>query len=191
MKKNDWIRIVFDVLMRVGYEDNKQDSISEWCTKDGFNNPVFVKKLDLSQVDKLKLWNSNSWIDSVAVTATEEDFSDACDSDIRVAINDGLGHRNFLYINEFSSENVGAIATRVSTLATIKPKELNLWELSNVIKEYANSAASFSKEVKVVLVNREGTIVDKRGLYTGSLENPENIATIINGKESVNIYVTI
>jgi hypothetical protein len=189
MKKNDWIRIVFDVLMRVGYEDNKQDSISEWCTKDGFNNPVFVKKLDLSQVDKLKLWNSNSWIDSVAVTATEEDFSDACDSDIRVAINDGLGHRNFLYINELSSENVGAIATRVSTLATIKPKELNLWELSRTIREYANTEPF--REVKVIIVNKEGVIVDRRGLYISKPENPDNVATIVNGKDSVNIYVTI
>ena len=184
MKKNDWIRIVFDILIRRGYEDNKQDSISEWCTRDGFENPVYVKKIDLR---KLEIPGMDGWIDSVAVTSLAQDFSDACDSDVRVAINDGKGHRNFLYINELSSLTVNEIATRVSCLETIEPKELNLWGLYKLLKEYSNREPL--RPIYIILQDKEGHIIDRKGIYEKALNSDSTI--LVNGKDSVNIYVTI
>ena len=187
MKKNEGIRIVFDVLMKQGYEDNKQDSISEWCTKDGFENPVYVKKFDLN---RLEIPGSLGWIDSVAVTALGKDFSDACDSDVRVAINDGKGHRSFLYINELETTTVEMIASRVTGMAVVKPKELNLWSLLLHLEEFGATSQPY-KDVKIILSNRDGVIIDKRDLYANDPKVPEGSAVLINGKDSVNIYVTI
>ncbi len=90
MKKVDHIRSIFDLVMNYGYNDDKQDSISIY-TRDKMENTVYVKKLDVN------LGN----IDSVAITALESDFSDACDADVRIAFLDKkIGKRVILYANE-------------------------------------------------------------------------------------------
>ena len=90
MKKFQYIRSIFDLVMRHGYNDDKQDAISIY-THDKMKNTVYVKKLDVN-IDN---------VDSVAVTAIESDFSDACDADVRIAFKDNnIGKRVILYANE-------------------------------------------------------------------------------------------
>lgn len=94
MKKFECIREIFAIVMRVGFNDDKQDAISGY-TKDKMINKVYVKKINTSDIKGL------SNIDSIAVTALENDFSDACDSDLRIAFNDtNIGKRVILYANE-------------------------------------------------------------------------------------------
>ena len=90
MKKFEVIREIFETILRVGFNDDKQDSISGY-TRDKMNNPVYVKKIILDDMGQ---------IDSIAVTALESDFSDACDSDIRIAFKGNVGKRVILYANE-------------------------------------------------------------------------------------------
>ena len=90
MKKFEIIREIFETIMRVGCSDNKQDAISEY-TRDKMINTVYVKKICIPDVGN---------IDSVAVTALESDFSDACDSDVRIAFKGNVGKRVVLYANE-------------------------------------------------------------------------------------------
>ncbi|MBR6907325.1 hypothetical protein IKN40_02195 [bacterium] len=90
MKKFEVIREIFETVMRVGISDNKQDAISEY-TRDKMTNTIYVKKVCIPDVGN---------IDSVAVTALESDFSDACDSDVRIAFNGNIGKRVILYANE-------------------------------------------------------------------------------------------
>ena len=91
MKKNEIIRELFDLIIKFGYEDNKQDSISVY-TQDKMKNTVYVKKLDIKGILN---------VDSIAITCLEKDFSDACDCDVRVAFNDThIGKRPVMYINE-------------------------------------------------------------------------------------------
>jgi len=103
MKKFEIIRTIFDNVLRYGYNDNKQDSISGY-TKDKFNNPVYVKKFDITLPN----------VDSVAITAIESDFSDACDSDVRIAFNDNnIGKRVVLYANEVETSILLAIRDNI------------------------------------------------------------------------------
>ena len=90
MKKFEIIREIFETVLRVGGLDNKQDAISEY-TRDKMTNTVYVKKVCIPDVGN---------IDSVAVTALESDFSDACDSDVRIAFRGNVGKRVILYANE-------------------------------------------------------------------------------------------
>jgi len=90
MKKFEIIREIFETVMRVGGSDNKQDAISEY-TRDKMTNIVYVKKVCIPDVGN---------VDSVAITALESDFSDACDSDIRIAFKGNIGKRVILYANE-------------------------------------------------------------------------------------------
>lgn len=90
MKKFEIIREIFETVMRVGVPDNKQDAISEY-TRDKMTNTVYVKKVSIPDVGN---------VDSVAITAIESDFSDACDSDIRIAFKGNVGKRVILYANE-------------------------------------------------------------------------------------------
>ena len=90
MKKFEIIREIFETVLRVGSPDNKQDAISEY-TRDKITNTVYVKKVCIHNVGN---------IDSVAVTALESDFSDACDSDVRIAFRGNVGKRIILYANE-------------------------------------------------------------------------------------------
>jgi hypothetical protein len=90
MKKFEIIREIFETVLRVGGPDNKQDAISEY-TRDKLTNTVYVKKVCIPDVGN---------VDSVAVTALESDFSDACDSDVRIAFKGNVGKRVVLYANE-------------------------------------------------------------------------------------------
>ena len=90
MKKFEVIREIFETVLRVGFNDNKQDAISSY-TRDKMNNPVYVKKVLTPDVPN---------VDSIAVTALESNFSDACDSDVRIAFNSNVGTRVILYANE-------------------------------------------------------------------------------------------
>lgn len=90
MKKFEVIREIFETVMRVGGPDNKQDAISEY-TRDKMANTVYVKKVCIPDVGN---------VDSIAITAIESDFSDACDSDIRIAFKGNVGKRVILYANE-------------------------------------------------------------------------------------------
>ena len=92
MKKFEIIREIFETILRVGFDDNKQDSISGY-TRDKMDNPVFVKKVSI---------NGLGQVESIAVTALNSDFSDACDSDIRIAFKGNVGKRVILYANELS-----------------------------------------------------------------------------------------
>lgn len=90
MKKFEVIREIFETILRVGFNDDKQDAISGY-TRDKMNNPVYVKKILTPDVPN---------VDSIAVTALESNFSDACDSDVRIAFNSNVGTRVILYANE-------------------------------------------------------------------------------------------
>lgn len=90
MKKFEIIREIFETVMRVGGTDNKQDAISEY-TRDKMKNTVYVKKVCIADL---------GYIDSVAITSLDSSFSDACDSDVRIAFNGNVGKRVILYANE-------------------------------------------------------------------------------------------
>jgi len=90
MKKFEIIREIFEIVLRVGSDDNKQDAISEY-TRDKFKNTVYVKKVLTPDVEN---------IDSVAIISMESNFSDACDSDIRVAYYSNICKRIIVYANE-------------------------------------------------------------------------------------------
>ena len=91
MKKFELIREIFSIVERCGKEDNKLDEICGY-TKDKFENPVYVRKLEVKTVDG---------VDSVAITSMDEKFEDSCDSDLRIAFNDkNIGQRVFIWANE-------------------------------------------------------------------------------------------
>ena len=90
MKKFEIIREIFETVLRVGSSDNKQDAISGY-TRDKMTNTVYVKKISIPDVGN---------VDSIAVTSLENDFSDACDSDVRIAFRGNVGKRVVLYANE-------------------------------------------------------------------------------------------
>lgn len=90
MKKFEVIREIFETILRAGFNDDKQDAISGY-TRDKMEHPVYVKKISCESLGQ---------IDSIAVTALESDFSDACDSDIRIAFKGNVGKRVILYANE-------------------------------------------------------------------------------------------
>lgn len=100
MKKYELIRGIFNIIMREGYHDNKQDAISEY-TRDKFTNPVYVKKIDLDE---------ETGFESVSVTSLDYTFDDVADCDIRVAINDrNIGKRVIAYINELDYGDIEKI----------------------------------------------------------------------------------
>lgn len=90
MKKFEVIREIFETVLRVGFNDDKQDAISEY-TRDKLTHTVYVKKVLTPDVPN---------VESVAITALESDFSDSCDSDIRIAFKCNVGKRVILYANE-------------------------------------------------------------------------------------------
>ena len=47
MKKFEIIRSIFNIVMREGFFDDKEDSISEY-TRDKLTNTVYVKKLNVN-----------------------------------------------------------------------------------------------------------------------------------------------
>ena len=97
MKKNEVIQKIFNALIEKGYNDDKYNEVMGY-TRDKFNNPIYVKKLDINNVHKF---------DSVAITAVNENFEDACTADIRVAYNDRkVGKRVFVWANELDTDTL-------------------------------------------------------------------------------------
>jgi len=100
MKKYELIRGIFNIIMREGYHDDKQDAISEY-TRDKFTNPVYVKKINIGE---------EAGFESVSVTSLDYTFDDVADCDIRVAINDrNIGKRVIAYINELDYSDIQKI----------------------------------------------------------------------------------
>lgn len=104
MKKFEIIREIFNTILRVGYEDNKQDAISVY-TRDKMTNTVYVKKINIPHsIDNLE---------SIAVTSLKPDFSDSCDCDVRFAFNGKYpgweGERFMLYANEVNEATLLAV----------------------------------------------------------------------------------
>ena len=115
MKKFEIIRTIFDLVINNGFNDDKQDSISGY-TKDKFENPVYVRKLNINLPN----------VDSVAVTCLESDFSDACDADVRIAFNDNnIGKRVILYANEVETSILESIKNSIydSLIDRVKNKK--------------------------------------------------------------------
>ncbi len=118
MRKFELIRNIFNIVMREGFDDNKQDAISEY-TKDKMENIVYVKKLNVENI---------KGIESVAITSMEYDFGDTCDSDLRVATYDmNIGRRVIVYANELTYAQLESIFDYLSVKysATIEEKCYN------------------------------------------------------------------
>jgi hypothetical protein len=98
MKKFEMIRILFDAIMAKGESYNKADAISSDCTRDGFVNRVYIKKLHLG------LKGPGAMIDSATITCAKEDYSDATDADVRVEFDTNAPMRTILWANELSDK---------------------------------------------------------------------------------------
>ena len=137
MKKYELIRGIFNIIMREGYHDDKQDSISEY-THDKFTNPVYVKKINLDE---------ETGFESVSVTSLEYTFDDVADCDIRVASNDrNIGKRVIAYINELNYDDIEKIHDwlKAKYCSTLEEKDYN-----TIIKDI-NTQSSYNE----VTVNR-------------------------------------
>ena len=156
MKKNEIIRELFDFIMKFGYEDNKQDSISVY-TKDKMMNTVYVKKIDIKGVDN---------VDSIAITCLEKDFSDACDCDVRVAFNDtNIGQRPVMYINEMNQYSIEKIYKYITTLYSQIEKDMKAYnkvcEMYNRVTKEGTLSIFFSEELKSLkyILNRFNKVI--------------------------------
>ncbi len=143
MKKNEIIRELFDFIMKFGYEDNKQDSISVY-THDKMKNTVYVKKIDIKGILN---------VDSIAITSLEKDFSDACDCDVRVAFNDtNIGKRPVMYINEVRQEIIEDIYRYVCNQYSLFEKDMKAYnkvcEMYNRVFKQGALNIFFSEELK-------------------------------------------
>lgn len=143
MKKNEIIRELFDFIMKFGYEDNKQDSISVY-TQDKMKNTVYVKKIDIKGILN---------VDSIAVTCLEKDFSDACDCDVRVAFNDtNIGKRPVMYINEARQDIIESIYDYVCKQYSQFEKDMKaynkVYEMYNRVFKQGALNIFFSEELK-------------------------------------------
>ena len=99
MKKYEMIRKIFDKVLANGETYSHADAISSDCTRDGFINRVYVKKLIIG-----KEITPNIKVDSIAITCAKEDFSDAVDADVRVEFNTDSPFRTILWANELSDK---------------------------------------------------------------------------------------
>lgn len=123
MKKNKIIRKLYNALMDKGFSDNKYNEVMGY-TRDKFNNPIYVKKLNIEGIPG---------VDSIAITSTEKDFEDACDSDIRIAFNDrNIGKRVILWANEVDSDMLNkildAIINKYYPISKVSHWK-NLWDI--------------------------------------------------------------
>ena len=108
MKKYELIRKIFDAILANGESYSHADAISSDCTRDGFVNRVYVKKIKIG-----KEIAANTTVDSVAITCSKEDFSDASDADVRVEFNSETPFRTILWANELSDEALIEICKRL------------------------------------------------------------------------------
>ena len=100
MKKYKIIRKLYNAIMTKGFSDDKYNEVMGY-TRDKFNNPIYVKKLNIEGIPG---------VDSIAITSIEKNFEDACDADIRIAFNDrNIGKRVILWANEVDSDMLNKI----------------------------------------------------------------------------------
>ena len=100
MKKYKIIRKLYNAIMAKGFSDDKYNEVMGY-TRDKFNNPIYVKKLNIEGIPG---------VDSIAITSIEKNFEDACDADIRIAFNDrNIGKRVILWANEVDSDMLNKI----------------------------------------------------------------------------------
>ena len=149
MKKNKIIRKLYNALMDKGFSDNKYNEVMGY-TRDKFNNPIYVKKLNIEGIPE---------VDSIAITSIEKDFEDACDSDIRIAFNDhSIGKRVILWANEVDTDMLNKI-------------------LDAVINKYYNvSKVSHWKKLWDVI---EKNYYDNDNKFVGNVEVPVNSLAFI------------
>ena len=100
MKKYKIIRKLYNAIMAKGFSDDKYNEVMGY-TRDKFNNPIYVKKLNIEGIPG---------VDSIAITSIEKNFEDACDADIRIAFNDrNIGKRVILWANEVDPDMLNKI----------------------------------------------------------------------------------
>ena len=80
MKKYKIIRKLYNAIMAKGFSDDKYNEVMGY-TRDKFNNPIYVKKLNIEGIPE---------VDSIAITSLEKNFEDACDSDMLNKILDAI-----------------------------------------------------------------------------------------------------
>lgn len=107
MKKFELIRCLFDAIMKNGEAYSKADAISSDCTRDGFVNRVYIKKLSL------KFLVGSTHVDSATITCAKEDFSDATDADVRVEFGTEVPTRTILWANELSDKILDEIINKI------------------------------------------------------------------------------
>ena len=141
MKKNKVIRKLYNALMDKGFSDNKYNEVMGY-TRDKFNNPIYVKKLNIEGIPE---------VDSIAITSTEKDFEDACDSDIRIAFNDrNIGKRVILWANEVNTDMLnkilGAVINKYYNVSKVRHWK-KLWDA--IAKNYYDNDNKFAGNVEV------------------------------------------
>ena len=141
MKKNKIIRKLYNALMDKGFSDNKYNEVMGY-TRDKFNNPIYVKKLNIEGIPE---------VDSIAITSTEKDFEDACDSDIRIAFNDrNIGKRVILWANEVDTDMLnkilGAVINKYYNVSKVRHWK-KLWDA--IAKNYYDNDNKFAGNVEV------------------------------------------
>lgn len=141
MKKNKIIRKLYNALIDKGFNDDKYNEVMGY-TRDKFNNPIYVKKLIVEGVEG---------IDSIAITSTDIDFDDACDSDIRVAYNDHtIGKRVFVYANELGGQVLDNILNAIIKKYYPVSKICHWKRLWDVVENsYYNNGKTFIGNVEV------------------------------------------
>lgn len=141
MKKNKIIRKLYNALMDKGFSDNKYNEVMGY-TRDKFNNPIYVKKLNIEGIPE---------VDSIAITSIEKDFEDACDSDIRIAFNDrSIGKRVILWANEVDTDMLNKILDAVINKYYNVSKVRHWKKLWDVIeKNYYDNDNKFVGNVEV------------------------------------------
>lgn len=96
MKKFEIIRKLYDHVAANGVSYQHTDAISEGCTRDGFMNPVFVKKVEVN----MPLDAYGHRCDNITITGQDAELHDATDADVRITFLGGHIGRSVLYANE-------------------------------------------------------------------------------------------
>jgi hypothetical protein len=108
MKRYEMIRLIFDTILANGEAYSKADAISSDCTRDGLVNRVYIKKL------KIGTYIGSTYVDSATITCSNEDFSDATDSDVRIEFGVEVPTRTILWANEASDLVLGEIINKIA-----------------------------------------------------------------------------
>ena len=90
-------------------------------------------------------------VDSIAITSTEKDFEDACDSDIRIAFNDrNIGKRVILWANEVDTDMLNkilyAVINKYYNVSKVRHWK-TLWDA--IAKNYYDNDNKFVGNVEV------------------------------------------